>query len=119
KDAAVAAEDYELASRLKEEIAELTARLATLAGEAAEPSTVDEEQIAEVIARASGIPVQRIAEGERSRLAGLEAELHRRVVGQDEAVAAVARAVRRNRTGLGDAGRPIGSFLFLGPTGVG
>jgi ATP-dependent Clp protease ATP-binding subunit ClpB len=80
---------------------------------------VDPEAIAAVVARWTGIPVSRLVESEREKLMHLEAELHRRVVGQDEAVTAVAEAVRRNRAGLGEANRPIGSFLFLGPTGVG
>jgi len=80
---------------------------------------VDPEAIAAVVARWTGIPVSRLVESEREKLMHLEGELHRRVVGQDEAVTAVARAVRRNRAGLGEASRPIGSFLFLGPTGVG
>ena len=80
---------------------------------------MDEPEIAAVISRATGIPVKRLTESERERLAVLEDELHTRVIGQDDAVAAVAKAVRRNRTGMGDAHRPVGSFLFLGPTGVG
>src|SRR6185437_903850 len=72
-----------------------------------------------IVSRATGIPVSRIGEAERERLAALESELHGRVIGQDDAVTAVAKAVRRNRTGLGDEHRPVGSFLFLGPTGVG
>ena len=72
-----------------------------------------------MIARATGIPVSRVSESERERLGDLEADLHARVIGQDDAVTAVARAVRRSRTGMGDARRPVGSFLFLGPTGVG
>jgi len=80
---------------------------------------VDEADIAAVISRATGIPVNRLTETERERLADLEGELHERVIGQDDAVTAVAKAVRRNRTGMGDSRRPVGSFLFLGPTGVG
>jgi ATP-dependent Clp protease ATP-binding subunit ClpC len=72
-----------------------------------------------VVSRATGIPVSRLTETERERLGDLEADLHARVIGQDDAVTAVARAVRRSRTGMGDARRPVGSFLFLGPTGVG
>ncbi len=81
--------------------------------------SVDEEDIARVISKWSGVPVSRMLAGERERLLRMEEELHRRVVGQDEAVAAVARAVRRSRSGLGDPNRPIGVFLFVGPTGVG
>ena len=80
---------------------------------------VDEEDIAEVVSRWTGIPVSKLLEGEMQKLMHLEDELHRRVVGQDEAVTAVAEAVIRARTGLKDPNRPVGSFIFLGPTGVG
>src|SRR5437588_9640103 len=80
---------------------------------------VTAEDIAEIVARWTGIPVTRMMEGERERLTKLDQELARRVVGQDEAVQAVANAVRRSRAGLQDPNRPIGSFIFLGPTGVG
>ena len=80
---------------------------------------VDEEDIAEVVARWTGIPVAKLMEGEVEKLVKMEEGLHERVVGQDEAVAAVANAIRRARAGLGDPDRPIGSFIFLGPTGVG
>ena len=80
---------------------------------------VDEDDIAEVIARWTGIPVSKLLEGEIQKLLHLEDELHKRVIGQDEAVDAVAEAVLRSRSGLADPNRPIGSFIFLGPTGVG
>ncbi|MEM9533292.1 MAG: AAA family ATPase, partial [Pseudomonadota bacterium] len=80
---------------------------------------VTDEEIAEVVARWTGIPVSRMLEGERDKLLRMEAELHRRVIGQDEAVTAVSDAIRRSRAGLSDPNRPNGSFLFLGPTGVG
>jgi ATP-dependent Clp protease ATP-binding subunit ClpB len=80
---------------------------------------VDAEDIAGIVARWTGIPVSRMLESERERLTHLEGEMHRRVIGQDEAVSAVANAVRRSRAGLQDPNRPIGSFIFLGPTGVG
>jgi len=80
---------------------------------------VDEDDVAAVVARWTGIPVDRLLEGETEKLIHMEERLHRRVVGQDEAVAAVANALRRARTGLQDPNRPIGSFVFLGPTGVG
>jgi len=80
---------------------------------------VDEDDIATVVARWTGIPVDRLLEGETEKLIHMEERLHQRVVGQDEAVAAVANALRRARTGLQDPNRPIGSFVFLGPTGVG
>ncbi|MBY5993421.1 ATP-dependent chaperone ClpB [Ferrimonas balearica] len=80
---------------------------------------VTDAEIAEVLAKATGIPVAKMLEGERDKLLRMESELHRRVVGQDEAVDAVSNAIRRSRAGLADPNRPIGSFLFLGPTGVG
>jgi len=133
KNAAVRAEHYEEASRIRDEIQKVQEKLdeatekakqrggAATAGGSPEASAtvIDEPEIAAVISRATGIPVKRLTEGERERLAELESELHARVIGQDDAVTAVAKAVRRNRTGMGDAKRPVGSFLFLGPTGVG
>jgi len=80
---------------------------------------VGAEEIAEVVARATGIPVSKLMQGERDKLLQMEAKLHDRVVGQDEAITAVANAIRRSRSGLSDPNRPTGSFLFLGPTGVG
>jgi ATP-dependent Clp protease ATP-binding subunit ClpB len=80
---------------------------------------VDEDDVASVVARWTGIPVDRLLEGETQKLIHMEERLHQRVVGQDEAVSAVANALRRARTGLQDPDRPIGSFVFLGPTGVG
>jgi ATP-dependent Clp protease ATP-binding subunit ClpB len=80
---------------------------------------VGAEEIAEVVSRATGIPVSKMMQGEREKLLQMEDKLHQRVVGQDEAIAAVANAIRRSRSGLSDPNRPTGSFLFLGPTGVG
>ena len=80
---------------------------------------VGAEEIAEVVARATGIPVSKLMQGEREKLLQMESRLHERVVGQDEAITAVADAIRRSRAGLSDPNRPLGSFLFLGPTGVG
>ena len=80
---------------------------------------VDAEQIAEVLSKWTGIPVSRLNEEESDKLLHLEELLHERVIGQDEAVVSIAKAVRRARAGLKDAKRPIGSFIFLGPTGVG
>ncbi|QOJ16425.1 MAG: ATP-dependent chaperone ClpB [Phycisphaeraceae bacterium] len=121
--------DLEAAARIQYgELRDLDARLrqaeATLAkrqaqGQALVKEEVDAEQIAEVVAKWTGIPVSRLVESEREKLLRMEGELRRRVVGQDDAVKAVSDAVRRSRAGLGDAKRPIGSFLFLGPTGVG
>ncbi|MEO7337578.1 MAG: AAA family ATPase, partial [Caldimonas sp.] len=82
-------------------------------------TTVGAEEIAEVVARATGIPVSRLMQGERDKLLQMEKKLHERVIGQDEAITAVANAIRRSRSGLSDPNRPTGSFLFLGPTGVG
>ncbi|GAA4678396.1 ATP-dependent Clp protease ATP-binding subunit [Pseudonocardia yuanmonensis] len=120
KDQAVADELFERAVELRDRIAELRTQLAASRGSG--PGGVPEvgiEDIAEVISRSTGIPVAQLTESERERLLRLEDELHQRVVGQDEAVHAVAEAIRRSRTGLGDPDRPVGSFLFLGPTGVG
>ncbi len=123
KDQAVADEDYERAGALRDEVAAATSALEDARHERTSGQggvlTVDVEDIAEVVSRSTGIPVAQLTETERSRLLGLEAQLHERVVGQDDAVRAVAEAVRRSRAGLGDPDRPIGSFLFLGPTGVG
>ena len=80
---------------------------------------VTDEEIAEVLSKATGIPVSKMMEGEKEKLLRMEEELHKRVIGQEEAVDAVANAIRRSRAGLSDPNRPIGSFLFLGPTGVG
>jgi ATP-dependent Clp protease ATP-binding subunit ClpB len=82
-------------------------------------TVVGAEEIAEVVARATGIPVAKLMQGEREKLLQMEARLHERVIGQDEAITAVANAIRRSRSGLSDPNRPTGSFLFLGPTGVG
>ena len=118
KQAAVDAEAYEDAGRIKAEIDGLEARLAELAG--GEPSrTVGETEVASVIAARTGIPVGELVAGELERLQELEADLHRRVVGQDAAVAVVADTIRRARVGLAEPDRPLGTFLFLGPTGVG
>ncbi|MGH8877296.1 MAG: ATP-dependent Clp protease ATP-binding subunit, partial [Stackebrandtia sp.] len=119
KDAAVDAEDYSRASQLKTGIAAAQARLAEASSESQQAPNVEVDDIAEVISRRTGIPVAQLTEAEKDRLLRLEDHLHERVVGQDEAVAAVAEAVRRARAGLADPKRPDGSFMFLGPTGVG
>ncbi|MGW2700004.1 ATP-dependent Clp protease ATP-binding subunit [Streptomyces sp. NPDC001340] len=119
KDQAVADEEYERAKDLRDRIKEAEAELAA-AGKAEEHvPKVTAEDIAQVVSRTTGIPVAQLTEEERGRLMKLEEHLHERVVGQDEAITAVARAVRRARAGMSDPNRPIGSFLFLGPTGVG
>ncbi|MEA9986814.1 MULTISPECIES: ATP-dependent Clp protease ATP-binding subunit [Subtercola] len=121
KNSAVAAEHYEEASRLRDEIVGVHTKLASVGSTEAldAAAVVDENEIAAVISRATGIPANRLTQVDRERLALLETELHSRVIGQDDAVSVVAKAVRRNRTGMGDQNRPVGSFLFLGPTGVG
>ncbi|MSR44202.1 MAG: ATP-dependent chaperone ClpB [Phycisphaerales bacterium] len=107
--------DLEL--RKTQAAASLKQRIA--AGGALVREEVDPEAIADVVAKWTGIPVSKLVESEREKLLHIEEALQRRVIGQDEAVRAIAQAVRRNRAGLGEANRPIGSFLFLGPTGVG
>jgi ATP-dependent Clp protease ATP-binding subunit ClpC len=119
RDQAVHAENYEKASQLRDEMNAIRSRLdKTGEGQEKVPS-VTVTDIADVVSRATGIPVAQLTEEERERLLRLEGHLHDRVVGQDDAVTAVAEAVRRSRAGLGDPDRPVGSFLFLGPTGVG
>ncbi|WP_336082090.1 ATP-dependent Clp protease ATP-binding subunit [Nocardia sp. SSK8] len=118
KDAAVDNEDYERATAIKAEIATAEDELEESGATSAEP-VVDVVDIAEVISRQTGIPVADLTAEEKQRLLELEDVLHKRVIGQDEAIVAVAEAVRRARAGLKDPNRPIGSFLFLGPTGVG
>src|SRR4051812_46098112 len=105
---------------LERKVKEQEARLAEQQkGQRMLKEEVDEEDIAEVVGRWTGIPVSRLMEGEIQKLIRMEERLHQRVVGQDEAIAAVANAIRRARAGLQDPNRPLGSFIFLGPTGVG
>ena len=120
--------DYETASKLQySTLPELEKKLAELQKSAESKSgegrllrdTVDEEEIAEIVARWTGIPVSKLMEGEREKLLHLEDILHKRVIGQDAAVKSVSEAILRSRAGIADPNRPIGSFLFLGPTGVG
>jgi ATP-dependent Clp protease ATP-binding subunit ClpC len=119
RDQAVAGEDYERANQQKERIDVLSEELEAIAHERQRAPEVTPDDIAEVVSRATGIPVSQLTTEERERLLQLEEQLHRRIVGQEEAVSAIAEAVRRSRAGLGDPNRPVGSFLFLGPTGVG
>ncbi|HXW43273.1 MAG TPA: ATP-dependent Clp protease ATP-binding subunit, partial [Streptosporangiaceae bacterium] len=119
KDQAVASEEYEQASRLRDEIQDVRRQIEQLSHDENAFPEVTVNDIAEIVSRATGVPVRQLTEEERDRLLSLERYLHERVIGQDEAVAAVAEAVRRSRSGLADPGRPVGSFLFLGPTGVG
>ncbi|MFE7240802.1 ATP-dependent Clp protease ATP-binding subunit [Streptomyces sp. NPDC057580] len=122
KDQAVAAEQYERATELRDRLADLEQRIGK-ADHTPQPRShvaeVTVEDIADIVSRQTGIPVSSLTQEERDRLLNLEQHLHQRVIGQDEAVTAVADAVLRSRAGLSDPGRPIGSFLFLGPTGVG
>ena len=124
KDSAVNTQEYDEASRLREVEATARERVDTLRAEwqariAGDQPTVDEEEIAHVVAMWTGIPVTRIAQEESERLLHMEDHLHKRVIGQQEAIETISRAVRRARAGLKDPKRPIGSFIFLGPTGVG
>ena len=124
KEQAVAAEEFERAGELKERRTELSVELDRLNSEWQKEKdsrnlVVGEDEIAEVVSDWTKIPVRKIAAGESEQLMNLEKILHERVVGQDEAVNAVAKAIRRGRVGLKDPKRPTGSFLFLGPTGVG
>ncbi|MDE5782499.1 MAG: ATP-dependent Clp protease ATP-binding subunit, partial [Lachnospiraceae bacterium] len=123
KEEAIKNEQYELASSLKKSQAKKEEKLAKLKekqdSEGRNEHVVGENEIAQVVAEWTKIPVKQLEEAEMTRLSKLESELHKRVIGQSEAVEAVAKAVRRGRVGLKDPKRPIGSFLFLGPTGVG
>lgn len=123
KEAAVTSQDFEKAAKLRDEeqalVKEIDDKKSVAKEECDQKLIVTEEDIAAVVAQWTGIPVAKIAEEESETLLHLEDELHKRVIGQDDAVTAVAKAVRRARAGLKDPKRPIGSFLFLGPTGVG
>jgi ATP-dependent Clp protease ATP-binding subunit ClpC len=119
RDQAISGEDYKRADELKAQLDERRGQLRERREGRARAPEVTAEDIAEVVSRKTGIPVSQLTEEERERLLRLEETLHTRIVGQEEAVAAVAEAVRRSRAGLGDPNRPVGSFLFLGPTGVG
>ncbi|MGH7157887.1 MAG: ATP-dependent Clp protease ATP-binding subunit [Candidatus Saccharimonadales bacterium] len=120
-DEAVDTEDYERAAKYKTRASQINDELAKLQATAknAERIGITSEDVAEVVARITGVPVKKVIRSEAKYLLGLEKTLGKYVVGQQEAVEAVARAVRRNRSGIGSAKRPIGSFIFLGPTGVG
>lgn len=123
KEAAVTSQDFEKAAKLRDEeqalVKEIDDKKAVAKEESDQKLIVTEEDIAAVVAQWTRIPVAKIGEEESETLLHLEDELHKRVIGQDDAVTAVAKAVRRARAGLKDPKRPIGSFLFLGPTGVG
>ena len=123
KEAAVTAQEFEKAAEMRDEEKRIEKEINDKKNAAKENSdaklVVTDEDIASVVAQWTGIPVSKIAQEESESLLHLEEELHKRVIGQDEAVVAVSKAVRRARAGLKDPKRPIGSFLFLGPTGVG
>jgi ATP-dependent Clp protease ATP-binding subunit ClpC len=119
KERAVQEEDYEKASALRDEISAAKGSMHQARGTGSAVPEVGPADIAEVVSRSTGIPVTQLTQEERERLVNLEEVLHDRVIGQDEAVTAVSEAIRRNRAGLGDPDRPVGSFLVLGPTGVG
>jgi ATP-dependent Clp protease ATP-binding subunit ClpC len=124
KNAAVSSQEFEKAAALRDSEQKLKQELEQLKKEwkekqGKEESTVNVDDIAQVVAMWTGIPVSKIAQEESAKLLNLEEELHKRVVGQGEAVEAISRAIRRARAGLKDPKRPIGSFIFLGPTGVG
>ena len=124
KEAAIQDQDFEMAARLRQKEKQLSQQLAELSFTEAKEATgfadqVTAEDVATVVSQWTGVPLQQMEKKESERLLELESILHQRVVGQDEAVQAVARAIRRARSGLKDPDRPIGSFLFLGPTGVG
>src|SRR5699024_2484824 len=123
KEAAIDAQDFEKAAGLRDKERKLGEERAEKekqwrAGDLEEIAEVGEEQIAEILANWSGIPVFKLTEAESSRLLNMEEELHKRIIGQDEAVMAVSRAIRRTRAGLKDPKRPSGSFIFAGPSGV-
>ena len=123
KEAALAGEDFEKCASLRDAGKKVSSEISALQKEKKqhddEKLVVTENDIADVVSMWTGVPVQKITETESQRLLHLEEELHKRVISQDDAVTAVAKAVRRARAGLKDANRPIGSFLFLGPSGVG
>ncbi|MEN8126511.1 MAG: ATP-dependent chaperone ClpB [Planctomycetota bacterium] len=110
---------YETILSLEKQLQQAEEHLAKANGSAMIHNEVTEEHIAQVVSKWTGVPVTRLMSGQRGRLMKMEDEIRKRVVGQDEAVAAICNAVRRSRAGLGDPNRPIGTFLFLGPTGVG
>ncbi|MBR2152666.1 MAG: ATP-dependent Clp protease ATP-binding subunit, partial [Clostridia bacterium] len=124
KTASVNAQDFEGAAKLRDEERKITADLEKMKEDWKKSiencgGEVTEKEISEIVSGWTGIPATRLTEEESSRLLRMESELHERIVGQDEAVSAVSRAIRRSRVGLKDPKRPVGSFLFLGPTGVG
>ena len=121
KEQAISNQNFEVAAKIRQDEIKQTIRIKDLkdSKELEDRPVVDSDDIADVLGQWTGIPVNKLQETESKRLMNLEQELHKRVIGQEEAVSAVARAVRRARSGIKDPNRPIGSFMFLGPTGVG
>ncbi len=126
KDAAVEQQDFDVAGSLRDrelalraKIAEFKAEKAASQGDGAQAPTVDEEDIANIVSAWTGVPVTKLTDSESAMLVHLEERLHERLIGQEEAVSAVSRSLRRARSGLRDPERPLASFIFLGPTGVG
>jgi len=121
KESAATSEDYERAAKMRQQELVALGKLENARGQANSSVSlmITPEHIAHVVETWTGVPVSQMLEGERENLRNLEEDLHKRVIGQNEAISAVARAIRRSRAGLKDPKRPIGSFLFLGPTGVG
>ena len=124
KEAAIDHQDFEAAAKLRDDERKLTAaraekETAWREGESDTPAVVGEEEIAEVLSSSTGVPVARLTEEESQRLLNMEDEIHKRYIGQDEAVKAISRSIRRTRAGLKDPNRPSGSFIFAGPSGVG
>ena len=124
KEDAIRSESYEQASEIKKQQKEIEKEIIQLSGEqnrerSSSKLVVGEDEIADIVSTWTGIPVRKLQEEDMERLRNLEKVLHERVIGQNEAVTAIARSIRRGRVGLKDPGRPVGSFLFLGPTGVG
>ena len=124
KESAIDHQDFETAARLRDDERKILAARAEKEaswkeGASDVPAIIGEEQIAEVLSDSTGVPVSRLTEAESQRLIHMEDELHKRYVGQDEAVKAISRSIRRTRAGLKDPNRPSGSFIFAGPSGVG
>ena len=124
KEQAVKDQDFEKAADMRDDLEKLQTELkdrqkAWHEGETDAKMVVDEDVIAEVVSSTTGIPVVKLTQAESKKLLNMEAELHKRIIGQDEAVSALARSIRRTRVGLKDPKRPAGSFIFAGPTGVG
>jgi ATP-dependent Clp protease ATP-binding subunit ClpC len=124
KEAAIEAQDFEKAADLRDQEKQLGEKKAQLEkewedGQAQQRPSVGEEEIADIVSMWTGIPVFKLTEAETAKLLNMEAELHKRVIGQEEAIVAVSKAIRRSRAGIKDPKRPMGSFIFLGPSGVG